>query len=191
MSFKNISSVQSSFRESRSFGSSRVEDPRGLKERNSLEKKNSFILERPIVGSAVGTSVPFQKAEEKVISCSETGSVIDFHKKNMQFDGILTSPRSGSTLSNKGSEVQPNSAGSSDVKRQVTYSGRSTDIPSSNGTCNTQEQKPSVLGAPDKPSGNLDSATHLANSPGVRESGREKQGSFFHQWFTTDYFGWR
>ncbi|KAK1306169.1 hypothetical protein QJS10_CPA10g01141 [Acorus calamus] len=156
MSFKNISSVQSSFRESRSFGSSRVEDPRGLKEKNSLEMKNSFVSERSIVGSTVGTSVPFQKAEEKVMSCRETGSVIDFHKKNMQFDGKLTSPRSCSYLSNKGSEVQPNSAGSSDVKRQVTYSGRSADIPSSNGTCNTQEQKPSVLGAPDKPSGNLD-----------------------------------
>ncbi|KAK1273948.1 hypothetical protein QJS04_geneDACA012121 [Acorus gramineus] len=169
MSFKNISSTRSSFNESRSVGSPRVEEPRSLKERNSLERKNSFASERPTVSSTVGTGVPFPKAEPKVTSSSETGSATDFQSKAMQLDGKLISPRPGSSLSNKGSEVQHCSAGSSDMKRQAIYSGRSSGIPSSNGACNTPEQKPSILGVPGKPSGNLD-LIQQRDLPNPRES---------------------
>ncbi|KAK1325460.1 hypothetical protein QJS10_CPA01g02909 [Acorus calamus] len=169
LSFKNISSTRSSFNESRSVGSPRVEEPRSLKERNSLERKNSFASERPTVSSTVGTGVPFPKAEQKVTSSSETGSATDFQSKAMQLDGKLISPRPGSSLSNKGSEVQHSSAGSSDMKRQATYSGRSSGIPSSNGACNTPEQKPSILGVPGKPSGNLD-LIQQRGLPNSRES---------------------
>ncbi|KAG1362053.1 hypothetical protein COCNU_10G002720 [Cocos nucifera] len=119
-SFKSVSSGRSnieSVNKTQSLNSPRADELKGwkpVKERNMMERKNSFVLDRPVVSSSpsAGTSIPKMDLKSSQ------------HNENL------------SNKSEKGSENMKDSVGHNEVKKQTSNTSKRYEL------CNAEDQKP-------------------------------------------------
>ncbi|XP_073101738.1 protein PARALOG OF AIPP2 isoform X1 [Elaeis guineensis] len=150
-SFKSVSSGRSnveSVNKMQSLNSPRAAEPKGwkpVKERNMMERKNSFVLDRPVVSPSpsAGTSVP------------------KMDLKSSQHNGNL------SNKSEKGSENVKDSVGHNEVKKQTSNTFKRYEL------CNAEEDSHANPSAIDRSCCDADSVLQRSVTQVPESSPRE------------------
>ncbi|XP_077236950.1 uncharacterized protein LOC143878543 isoform X2 [Tasmannia lanceolata] len=136
-SLKNVSSSHLNATESKG----KTQDPRPLKlgkDQNLIERKNSFKSDRSMVSSSpkAATSMSPLKADPKNVSRDPKAGQHDVKLKTS----------SSPAVSNKGLVNAIVSDGYGEVKNRSSSLSSGSRSPSSNGMCNSEEQKPCQVG---------------------------------------------
>ncbi|KAJ8633771.1 hypothetical protein MRB53_027107 [Persea americana] len=205
MSFRTPNSGRSTMIESKakmpSPNVSRLEDPRGLKQakgQNILERKNSFKMDRHVVGSlAGGTSMSLPKANPKNVFRGESTSSITSVKNSFdpnikQREGKLNSSNSSLSSVHKGSEDALVSDGFGEMKKLSSLLSSRVGIPISKVKPTSAERKPYQVGpkedtmgsscVADESCGNLDAVVHdgsRQSHDSTNQDGKAKDSSAF------------